>query len=158
MGLLTNQLNQVAENEWVALPGGELEGRRPKTLCGPCRLRRAAGAPQKAICFECYRADRRREQALKAATEFESFSEARFQDGLPFEPVNFARLEQLKCDRSAARRQARAGAGQYVDKRRQAQIAARHALLRLGEGLRAQGIHAAELQLPEAWLPFVASR
>jgi hypothetical protein len=155
---VANHLNQVAENEWVTLPGGELEGRRPKTLCGPCRLRRAAGAPKKAICFECYRADRRREQSLQAATAFESFSEARFQDGLPFEPVNVARLERLKSDRSEARRQARAGVGQYVDKRRQAQIAARHALLRVGEGLRAQAMHAAELQLPEAWLPFVASR
>jgi hypothetical protein len=28
----------------------------------------------------------------------------------------------------------------------------------LGVGLRAQGIHAAELQLPPSWLPFVASR
>jgi len=158
MGPVTNQLSQVAENEWVTFPGGELEGRRPKTLCGPCRVRRAAGAPQKAICFECHRADRRREEALKAASEFESASEARFQDGLPFEPVNIARLEQLKSERSAARRQARAGAGQYVDKRRQAQIAARHALLRLGEGLRAEALHAAELQLPDAWLPFVASR
>jgi len=124
-------------------------------------MRRAAGAPQKAICFECHRADRRREQALKDANEFEPLPGnivARFQDGLPFEPVNIARLERLKSDRSAARHQARAGAGQYVDKRRQAQIAARHALLRLGEGLRVQGMHAAELQLPEAWLPFVASR
>jgi len=155
-----NQVNQAVENEWVTFPGGELEGRRPKTLCGPCRMRKAAGAPQKAICFECYRADRQRERALKAALEFEPSAEnivGRFQDGLPFEPVNIARLEQLKSDRSQARRQARAGAGQYVDKRRQAQIAARHALLRLGDGLRAQGMHAAELQLPEAWLPFVAS-
>jgi hypothetical protein len=143
------------------LPGGELEGRRPKTLCGPCRLRRAAGAPKKAICFECYRADRQRERALAAATEFEASPEnivTRFQDGLPFEPVNIARLERLKMDRAQARRQAHAGAGQYVDKRRQAQIAARHALLRLGDGLRTQGMHAAELQLPESWLPFVASR
>jgi len=121
-------------------------------------MRRAIGAPQKAICFGCYRADRQRELSLKAASEFESVSDARFQDGLPFEPVNIARLERLKSDRSAARHQARAGAGQYVDKRRQAQIAARHALMRLGEGLRAQGMHAAELQLPEAWLPYVASR
>lgn len=163
MGAVTNQLreaSQAVEHEWVTLPGGELEGRRPKTLCGPCRLRRAAKAPQKAICFECFRADRQREQALKAASDFAASPEAivgRFQDGLPFEPVNIARLEQLKIDRSESRRRGRAGAGQYVDKRRQAQIAARHALMRLGEGLRAQGMHAAELQLPEAWLPFVAS-
>ena len=156
-----NQANQAVENEWFTFPGGELEGRRPKTLCGPCRVRKAAGAPQKAICFECYRADRRREQSLKAASQFEASAEnivARFQDGLPFEPVNIARLEQLRSERATARRQARVGVGEYVDKRRQAQIAARHALLRLGDGLRAQGMHAAELQLPESWLPFVASR
>jgi|SRR5437762_864339 len=150
-------INQPVENEWVALPGGELEGRRPKTLCGPCRVRRAAGAPARAICFECYRADRRLLDAIKAAGEFESTSDARFQDGLPFEPVNLPRLEHLKAARAAARLQARAGVGQYVDKRRQAQIAARHALNRLGDTLRAQAIHAAELQLPESWLPFVAS-
>jgi hypothetical protein len=154
-------VNQPVENEWVTFPGGELEGRRPKTLCGPCRLRKAAGAPPRAICFECHRADRRREAAIKAAGEFEGSPEgtvARFQNGLPFEPVNMPRLAQLKAERLIARRQARAGVGQYVDKRRQAQIAARHAIARLGEGLRSQGMHAAELQLPEAWLPFVAAR
>jgi hypothetical protein len=154
-------VQQHVENEWVALPGGELEGRRPKTLCGPCRVRRAAGAPPRAICFECYRADRRRLDAIKAAGEFESTPGgivARFQDGLPFEPVNLPRLAQLKAVRAGARRQARIGIEQYVDKRRQAQIAARHALNRLGDALRAQAMHAAELQLPESWLPFVASR
>ena len=158
------RVNQTVETEWVTFPGGELEGRRPKTLCGPCRLRKAADAPARAMCFECYRADRRRQSdiaaALKSASEFESSPEGiveRFQNGLPFEPVNLPRLVQLKAARADARREARVGAGQYVDKRRQAQIAARHALLRLGEGLRAHGMHAAELQLPEAWLPFVAS-
>ena len=160
-----SRVDQAVETEWVMLPGGELEGRRPKSLCGPCRLRKAAGAPARAICFECYRADRTRQAAvaaaLKSAAEFESSPEGiveRFEDGLPFEPVNRPRLAQLKAARADARRQARAGAGQYADKRRQAQIAARHALLRLGEGLRVHGMHAAELQLPEAWLPFVASR
>lgn len=60
--------------------------------------------------------------------------------------------------------------GQFVDKRRHAQISARHALQRLAEGLRARGIaaparhpelaqatYAAELQMPESWLSFVAS-
>jgi hypothetical protein len=91
---------------------------------------------------------------MQAAATFEASSAARFQDGLPFEPIDIPRLERLK----AARRQARASAGQYVDRRRQAQIAARHALARLGDALKAQGIHAAELQLPESWLPFVADR
>jgi hypothetical protein len=167
-------LNQPTENEWVAFPGGELEGKRPKAMCGPCRLRRAAGAPPRAICFECHRADRRREEAIKAAGELEATPEgidARFQNGLPFEPVNLPRLARLKAERADARQQARAGAGQYADKRRQAQIAARHALQRIALGLasrqiepieraraEAGAIHAAELQLPESWLPFVVSR
>ena len=166
--------NQVVENEWVTFPGGELEGRRPKTLCGPCRLRRAAGAPPRAICFECHRADRRREAAIAAAGQFEpspAAIESRFQVGLPFEPVHLARLERLKAERADARRQAGAGAGQSVDKRRQAQIAARHALQQVALGLAARrieplarmraaaaAVHAAELQLPESWLPFVVSR
>ncbi len=158
MAAVTSELNQPVENEWVTLPGGELEGRRPKALCGPCRVRRAAGAPPKALCFECFKADRRREQTLEAASRFEATSTARFQDGLPFEPVNVPRLARLKAARADARQKARAGAGQYVDKRRQAQIAARHALQLLGDGLRARGLHAAELQLPQSWLPFVASR
>src|ERR1041385_5659944 len=121
-------LNDPVDGEWVALPGGELEGRRPNTLCGPCRVRRAAGAPPRAICFECFRADRRRDDAIKAAAEFEASSEARFQDGLPFEPVNLPRLARLKSERLAVRRQARVGVARYANKRRQAQIAARHAL------------------------------
>jgi hypothetical protein len=167
-------MNEPIENEWVALPGGELEGRRPKTLCGPCRVRKAAGAPPRAICFECFRADRRRDEALQAASTFEAVSEARFQDALPFEPVNRPRLERLKFERVRARRQARIGIGRYVDKRRQAQIAARHALQRIASGLASRqivpiaravierqeldAIHAAELQLPDAWLPFVVAR
>ena len=170
---LNQVVEQPVENEWVTLPGGELESRRLKTLCGPCRLRRAAGAPSKAICFACHRADRRREAELKAAGEFEGSPDglvARFQDGLPFEPVNLPRLARLKAERADARVQARAGAGQYVDKRRQAQIAARHALQRLALGLASRqappveraraesgAIRAAELQLPETWLPFVVS-
>jgi hypothetical protein len=57
------------------------------------------------------------------------------------------------------------------DKRRRAQIAARHALQAIrsrveGEqaaaaleaGVLAAAAHAAELQLPESWLPFVVAR
>ena len=82
----------------------------------------------------------------------------------------------LKVDRTNARAAAVIGAGRFVDKRRQAQIAARHALQAIASGLRARqvpgwaansadharvmeiAIHAAELQLPESWLPFVVSR
>ena len=63
------------------------------------------------------------------------------------------------------------GIGFYVDTRRHAQIAARHSLQQIAEGLKARRVataaaakaleeatHAAELQLPDAWLPFVLSR
>jgi hypothetical protein len=68
-------------------------------------------------------------------------------------------------------------AGRFEDKRRRAQIAARHALQRISAGLAARdssgrliisaderrqhlaaAAHAAELQLPESWLPFVLAR
>jgi hypothetical protein len=123
------------------------------------------------LCFACYRAGIERERALKAAGELDTASEARFQCTLPFEPVNRSRLARLQTERTAARVSARSGVGQYVDKRRQAQIAARHVLERIVIGLRdrnaspqerdrvlSTATHAAELQLPEAWLPFVVSR
>ena len=149
------QSGQVGEGQWVALPGGELEGRRPNVLCGPCRMRRAIGAERKAVCFECYKADARRQRAFEAAATVNTGSAGRFQFGLPFEAVDRGRLDRLKAERAAARQQLRVGAGRFVDRRRRAQIAARHALQQLGTGLRVRGIHAAELQLPESWLPFV---
>jgi hypothetical protein len=76
---------------------------------------------------------------------------------LPFEPVNRPRLARLKAERLASR-QLHVGTSRFDDRRRHAQIAARHALQRLGAGLESRGMHAAELQLPEAWLPFVGSR
>jgi hypothetical protein len=131
-------------------------------------VRKAAGAAPRAICFECYRADRRRDEAIKAAGEFESSSEARFQDGLPFEPVNLPRLQRLKAERLAVRQQARVTVARYADKRRRAQIAARHALQQIAFGLASRepermardldAIHAADLQLPDSWLPFVVAR
>ncbi len=67
-----------------------------------------------------------------------------------------------------ARAAARQGIGQWVDKRRHAQIEARHALQAIAAGLNARqlapaaqaqamasAIHAAELQLPDAWLAYV---
>ena len=174
---------QPVDDEWVGFPGGELEGRRPKTLCPACRAQlKAAAAGGKAgadaragaartLCFQCYLAELDREKALKAAGELDTASIPRFQELLPFEPVNRPRLEMLKADRTAARVAQHAGIGQYTDRRRQAQIAARHALQALAVGLKARtvasaqharvmamAIHAAELQFPESWLPFVISR
>jgi hypothetical protein len=176
---------QVVEQEWVGFPGGELEGKRPKALCLSCRaaLKREAVSPSprslasvrsgasRALCFQCYRAELDRERDLQAAGELDTASDARFQSQLPFEPVNYARLGTLKVERTSARAAAVQGIGQYVDKRRHAQIAARHALQTVAAGLTARRLppaleaqtlawatHAAELQLPESWLPFVVSR
>jgi hypothetical protein len=172
---------QVVTDEWVTFPGGELEGKRPKVLCPACReaLKReaatygAAGSARRSrlLCFDCYRADLARARALKDAGDLDTASDARFQTQLPFEPINHARLDALKAERSHARTVASQGIGQYADKRRHAQIQARHALQTIAAGLnarqltpaaRAQALasatHAAELQLPEAWLPYVVSR
>jgi hypothetical protein len=182
---------QVAEHEWVGFPGGELEGKRPKTLCQACRERlkrmalerrlpvRGAGARQPhALCFQCYRADFDRERALKAAGDLDTASSERFQSALPFEPINTSRLERLRAERAASRMMMQAGAERFADRRRRAQIAARHAFQQITAGLRARTasappspdlqrreqeremadtVHAAELQLPESWLPFVVS-
>jgi hypothetical protein len=120
-------------------------------------LRRAAGAQPRAFCFTCHREEGLRRRALQAAAELDTASEARFQWGLPFEPVNRPRLARLKAERLHSR-QVRVEMSQFENRRRHAQIAARHALQRLGAGLESRGLHAAELQLPEAWLPFVGSR
>ena len=170
---------QIVDDEWITFPGGELEGKRAKALCPACReeLKRVAAGTgghairPRALCFQCYRTGLDRERALKAAGELDTASPARFQSGLPFEPVNKPRLERLKVERTTARATMVAGAGRYADKRRQAQIAARHALDAIAAGLDLGqlapterdrlmngAIHAAELQLPESWLPFVVAR
>ena len=211
---------EVTDTEWIPFPGGELEGRRPKVLCGACRarLQRAvdAGSPHRRgagshaadgspaarsgapLCFECYRVEVARERTIKAAGELNTASEARFQAILPLEPVDRARLGRLRAERAVARQAEQAGPGRYVDRRRRAQIAARQALAQIGTGLRLRHLanaslartvsdlhpsagasrfgegesagradlaglewsafHAAELQFPEAWLPFVTAR
>ena len=179
---MAQHTNQHVPDEWVSFPGGELEGKRPRALCPACRkaLNRAAKrapsphppAPgRQTLCFQCYRAELDRGRALRGAAELNTASDARFQDQLPFEPVDRPRLAMLKVERSNERAEMLQGAGRFVDKRRQAQIAARHALQALAAGLRARQMpgadrdralawvtHAAELQLPESWLPFVVSR
>jgi hypothetical protein len=182
---MTHTPAQHQDDEWVTFPGGELEGKRPKVLCAACRdqLKRVAasarhqGDPRprehaaRTLCFQCYRAELDRDRALKAAGNLDTASDERFQSALPFEPVNRARLDMLKAERGVARAVRRDGVEPYTDRRRQAQIAARHALQAIAAGLKtrplassdrervlASAIHAAELQLPEAWLPFVVSR
>jgi hypothetical protein len=151
--------------------------------------RRTAGArPLRTLCFQCYRAELDRERALREAGDLDTASSERFQSALPFEPVNTPRLDRLRAERAASRVMMREGAGRFVDRRRQAQIAARHAFQQIAARLRAPvaaatsaaaaasgssspelrrqerdrvmsaAFHAAELQLPESWLPFVVSR
>lgn len=175
----------IKDSDWVGFPGGELEGKRPKALCPACRedvgrvlWTRGSGNTHRArrtLCFLCYRAEIDRDRALRAAGQLDTGSAERFQTALPFEPVNRPRLEMLKAERSTARASTLATtSGKFADRRRQAQIAARHALQRIAQGLPGAGawkptpadrareiaaaIHAAELQLPESWLPFVVSR
>jgi len=177
---MSEKLAETASNEWVTFPGGELEGKRPKAQCPACReaLKRAALVTRKGkagraaterrpLCFQCYRAGLERDRALQAAGNLETGSAERFQYQLPLEPIDRARLERLRSDRATDR----ASTPTYVTARRHAQIEARHALQQIASGLRArslsagdrdralfEAVHAAELQLPEAWLPFVVSR
>jgi len=162
---------QVADNDWVTFPGGELEGQRPKALCPACRAALQRGdraASPRPLCFQCYRAELERHRALRAAGDLDTASEPRFQTQLPFEPIDRVRLASLAAARTEVRGRT---AGGYDDRRRRAQIAARHALQAIASDLRARGlaasdreramasaIHAAELPLPDAWLPFVVSR
>ncbi|HMF97589.1 MAG TPA: hypothetical protein VKE96_24985 [Vicinamibacterales bacterium] len=164
---------QLATEDWVSFPGGELEGKRPKAVCRACRdaMDRGITRPPRMLCFQCYRLELERERALRAAATLDTGSEERFQSQLPFEQVNRARLAELKAARADARAADRTGVGACVDKRRRAQIAARRALQQIAAGIEARRVppdvaatrldaaaHAAELQLPEAWLPFVFSR
>jgi len=164
--------------EWVPLPGGELEAPRLRALCPACRDARQRAIQRgqlfrrrQPLCFACYRADGEHQRRLAAAVVLETASEERFQYTLPFEPVNRARLRQLQATRLAERAAERQGIGRFEDARRQAQIAARHALGRVMEELKTRGalasgrtplpahaVRAMELQLPDSWLPFVMSR
>ncbi|MGE5244960.1 MAG: hypothetical protein ACM3SQ_12095 [Betaproteobacteria bacterium] len=178
---MQDRSSQVTDGDWISFPGGELQGRRPRALCPACRealrvqvLGRGRVAPgpgrRGTLCFQCYRAELDRERALRAAADLNTASEERFQTALPFESIDRSRLERLRTERAKVRAMAQQGAGQYVDKRRRAQIVARHALQAIAAGLRARqtpwqrdqelaaAVHAAELQLPEAWLPFVIGR
>ena len=172
--------SSVPESNWRPFPGGELEGLASKARCPKCRESARHGNAdrprgQAALCFQCYALDLERTRALRAAGELDTASEARFQSSLPFEPVNHARLIRLKAERQEARVVERRGVGLYVEKRRRAQIEARHALATIFQGLkqrrlasiadpaaaRSTGTSATftgELQLPVAWLPFVVAQ
>lgn len=163
--------SQTVEGTWVAFPGGELEGERPKLMCPACRDRANHTGT---LCFQCYRAGLARDRAIKAAAELQTASEARFQSALPFEPVNRPRLERLRVERATARAAMQTGSDRFLARQRRAQMTARHALQRLAAAAGLcpsnpsnplnpvnldldSALHAAALQLPESWLPFVMS-
>lgn len=99
---------------------------------------------------------------------------ARFQEASPFEPVDHVRLERLRAALQREQRVEQAGAGQVTRRldvrRRRAQIAARHALRTVADGLRArqpgvgqpvtsgQRSGSTTIRLPESWLPFAVGR
>jgi hypothetical protein len=166
-----SQILQAADNEWVTFQGGELQGRRPRALCPACRERLSRLRERRLpVCFQCYRADLEREKSLHAAARLDTASEARFQVTLPFEPVNHQRLEALRTVRATERATMHEGIGRFAERRRRAQIEARHLLRMIEAGLHneksstgrapilAAAAHVAELQLPESWLPFVVAR
>lgn len=165
----------VSNTNWAPFPGGELEGLAAKALCPACKAARGKGPGEAriaALCFQCFRLDVERHRQLKAAGELNTASAERFQTALPFEPVNHARLARLKAEREQARATAREGRGAYIEKRRRAQIEARHALSTIFEGLKQRRLthgtadwsrtasvaQAMPAQLPEAWLPFVVAQ
>jgi hypothetical protein len=163
---MADEITQTVGTEWVSFPGGELEGRRPRVRCPACRTRRRADAT---LCFQCYRANLDREHALRAAGRVSTASEARFQEQLPFEPIDEARLALLKAERAGTRGTLLHGADRFADRRRRAQIAARHALQSIVAARPAHAsaaydrtiaaaLHAADLHLPESWMPFVVAR
>jgi hypothetical protein len=184
---MADNTTQVVAHEWVSFPGGELEGQRPRALCPACREALAAAAVRGVIaegvrpggrlraggtlCFQCYRENLDRERALRAAGTINTASDARFQDQLPFEPINEGRLAMLKIERTTTRGALLQGVERFADRRRRAQMAARHALQSIVAARPTRGtasntydrsiaaaMHAAELQLPESWLPFVSAR
>src|SRR5262245_18654144 len=135
---MTVPTSQVEEKEWVGFPGGELEGQRPKALCPACRVSAEAGRPRP-LCFQCSRLGLDRDRALRAAGALNTASEDRFQTTLPFDRVDVPRLERLRGERAMVRAELqRSPTGRFEDKRRRAQIAARHALQRISAGLAAR--------------------
>ena len=201
---MADNTTQTVAHEWVSFPGGELEGQRPRALCPACRetlSAQAAGGEARqrqlrsggTLCFQCYRANLDRERALRQAGDLDTSSDARFQQQLPFEPINEGRLAMLKQERAALHGETLHGetlggdtlrgavlnaADRFADRRRRAQMAARRALQALvaarPSSREARGatsiasaaydrtiaaaLHAAELQLPDSWMPFVVAR
>ena len=95
--------NEVVDGEWVAFPGGELEGRSQRGCAALASCGAPPGLSRRAFCFTCHREEGLRRRALQAAAELDTASEARFQWGWPFEPVNRPRLARLKAETTCTR-------------------------------------------------------
>ena len=161
--------SSAAASNWEVFAGGELEGRRGTSKCAACRSKRAGATESgQVLCFQCHQSELRRERALRAAADVDTGSVSRFQAQLPFEPVNRPRLDRLRSARATLRAAAATGPGRFEARRREAQIAARRLLQSIVPGVRRAGavtpaearafasaVRAAELQLPDSWLPFV---
>lgn len=135
----------VPSTGWLAFPGGELEGRPSLALCDRCRAAKRSGQPRplqrSALCFQCYRADLAVARRLRERVEVHTGSAERFQDALPFEPVDTSRLARLKRRRAAALAAPRTTVERCVESRVKAQMDARHALAAVVSGLRARGLY-----------------
>ncbi len=146
-----SEILHMPESEWMPFPGGELEGKRPKRLCPACRQRsgqeignaqlaargtESAGTRQP-LCFQCYRLELDRERALEAAgAARHRFGRAVSGRAAVRAGEPGAAVDAQGGARRGARRVSSAGVGRFADRRRQAQIAARHALQAIAAGLK----------------------
>ena len=152
---------KVLKENGLRFPGGELEGPRPKGLCPACRLRAfRASASQGSGRLE------RRRTRVPAPSPWARASSPYLFPVLSRRPGARAgvaggpqpqhrvrgALSRLAAVRAGEPRAARApargrwasdrrsAAARFADKRRHAQIAARHALDRIAAGLRSRGV------------------
>ena len=173
---MAHETRQTIQEEWVTFPGGELEGKRPKALCqraarpkSGSRHRAYHGAPgTSSVVLPVLPG---RVGAIEPCSCWSARHSIRgtLQVQLPFEPVNEPRLAKLKwIAPSAQLRSSESAASSTSGVRHKSPHATRSQMIAAGlrtrqlagDNVRAMdmAIHAAELQLPESWLPFVVSR
>ena len=174
----------LKDSDWVGFPGGELEGKRPKALCPACRDgpsapgRRATGPTPSCPLFPMLpRRNRPRSRPQgggpaghrvggavpdRAAVRAGQPAAARDAEG---GAIDRARLDArnefgqvCRPQASGADRRAPRAAADRSGPRRQQCVEADAPGNDVREREMAAAIHAAELQLPESWLPFVVSR
>lgn len=132
------------DTDWIAFPGGELEGPRPNVLCAKCLTR--GETERRTLCFACYRAHFERQRAIETVL---SRVVAPADDPTAGElPPRAARspavVRQFRPTRATGCEDPRYAA--FAHRRRRAQIAARHALAPPTIDLE---------RFPVSWRPFV---